>query len=179
MESNPFAFFAEAKLELENPQYWETLFAEYLEAMDLDFSNNKTLAAFRDFQGAAFTGLTQGVVYESTSRDSEHFLIFACQLFDGTNGTVNQTDWLPGISDSLAKNGKLEINNNGSIVERLDLTAFVPESQNEAAQTVWKLGKPILWSAQTDLLVRLIFPTAIGTADYNIGFSPIGFKLIS
>jgi hypothetical protein len=177
--SNPFYFAPAAKLALENPQYWQKQFAQFLEAMGINSEIPKTLATFADFGAATLATLQAATIYDNITDANEHFLIFGFQLLDGSNATLSATDWVPGISDASAKNGNLTIANNGTDEVRLPLTTFVPETQNEAQQTVWYLPKPVFQIGQTPLKARVELPAVPLTADYNLAFQPFGFKLIS
>jgi hypothetical protein len=110
--------------------------------------------------------------------DSEHFIITAIRIYQGTNATLNQTAWTPGVAAGDAQNGNFNITNSGTIVMKdMPFTMF-SQGTNNADGGYLVLSKPIVWLAQTQLQMACTWPVILSTATLNLRVEFIGLKLI-
>lgn len=167
------------------PNKWiiTDVFAQWLASYgNLQYDQSKTIAKTVSYFQKAIVGATtmeflQGQA-EQQNPASEHFQINAIQVYTGAAATLNQTDWARGVTDALTKNGGFIIkNNNSDETEEIPFTQFIPAT-NDASSGLFILDKPIMWVAQTPLLVTGKWPTAIATANLNMRIELVGIKLI-
>lgn len=110
--------------------------------------------------------------------DSEHFVITAYRMYQGTNAVVLSTSWTPGVTDGIANNGTITINNNGTNVSKdLPLTVF-SSGTNNADGGYYELSKPVVWVGQTVMQALITFPIPVATATLNLRLEFFGLKLI-
>jgi len=166
-----------------DPQLWIRVMTNIMTIEGLTYSNPKTLAKFTQKQQMLVTGLNSvslsganGLNYP----DSEHFLIFGIQAFDGAAAAIGSTNWQPGISDAIAKNGQMTVTNNGTkVLKDYEIRNFLPSTGNaDVSESYIVLDKPILLRAQTTLDITLNFSTVVATANYNIDMDLFGYKFI-
>ncbi len=115
---------------------------------------------------------------EIKPQENEHFVVMGMRFLDGANSTLLSTAWVGGVDDPLAMQGQFDVLSNGLRVAKekplLDFT-----TAEEEADAGWNLlPMPILWEAQTDLELNIVFPAAPTTTDYNLAAELWGWKLI-
>jgi hypothetical protein len=125
-------------------------------------------------------GLINGGVNGGSYNDSEHFLILGLRVLQGANAVLNATAWATGVTDALALNGRITLENNGTQeLKDIPLTQFAASTGNADLDSgTLIIEKPILWIGQTPLAVRATFPTVLATATLNMRVELIGFKMI-
>ncbi len=174
-----FTFFQNAWNNFFNPNAWLVQFENWIKFYNLTYDNSKTLAtSVFSFNAIAVGQTTVNIIPQQQNPSSEHFMITAFAIFDGANAVLGETDWSQGISDALAKQGTLTIQNAGTTeLFEFPLRELIPAS-GDSGSGKFVLLKPIMWKAQTNLSAFISFPTAPTTATYNVALDILGLKLI-
>lgn len=144
-------------------------------ATNLSFFNGAFTPQRSNFPGGSFQ-LPQ----------SEHMLILGLKIYDGAAATVEQTNWQPGVSDALVKNGNIDVLVNGQkVITAVPMTAFDTNatSATTAGRTdenrgFYYLTEPIALLGQTTLNINLALLTATATANYNLRVELHGIRFI-
>jgi hypothetical protein len=121
-----------------------------------------------------------------SNNESEHFVILGIRAYQGANATVAATDWQPGISDALGKQGLMQVVSNGvRVLRAIPLTNFFPNALSATAAGVTSdsqgfnyLSEPIAWLAQTTCELQVQWGTAPATANLNMRFEYHGMQFI-
>lgn len=180
--------------DLSNPDIMKQQFVKYCASKGIKINQDKTLAVFTAYVNAVAVGnaninfnfpdgsfgVTNGGLAGSTYPDSEHMLILGVKMLSGVNASLPATAWVQGVTDAATLNGRIAINNNGTIVLKdLPVTRF-PASTNNADLDggFVALDVPLFWVGQTTLFVNALFPTATAVANSNLRVELIGLKLI-
>lgn len=180
--------------DLSNPDKFIQLVKEFWAKKGVKIQQDKTVAVYTAFVNAVAVGnpivtfnfpdvtfgTANGGASGATFPDSEHMLIVGMKLYQGANASLTATPWSQGITDAALLNGRLSINNSGTVVLKdLPLTRF-PSSTNNADLDggYFMFDNPIAWVGQTSLFATCLFPTATATANTNLRMELIGIKLI-
>jgi hypothetical protein len=143
---------------------------------------SKYIASFFAVDQKLVTGLQTVRFYGPTFiyPESEDFIAFGIRVLSGTNAALGSTDWVPGVTDAIAKNGRLDLNNNGSVeLKQIPMTAFTPSANNADVNAgTLMFMKPVALKSQTEFYIDVTFPTVVATANHNLRFELIGQKLI-
>lgn len=156
-----------------------------------DFNNSKRWAPYVTPFNVAVVGLPivnismngSGITANGDTLpypESEHFLVYGIRVMGGAGAALGSIDWQLGVSDAIAKNGRVSLNNNGdTVIKNLPLTVFNPSTNsNDVEAGVYYLTVPILWRAQTTMDLQFTFPTNVATANASLRWEFIGYKLI-
>lgn len=164
------------------PDGINALMINYMSSRALPYDNAKTVAEYsQDFKAVvAGAQIVNFVQSGFTYNDSEHFIVLQIAVYEGANATLAATDWEPGVSDNLAKNGNLSFRVNGAqVLAPTPFTRFIPSTGNATVQGYYlPLAKPIFIQAQTTFEIVGQFPTVVSTTNYNMNIQLTGIKLI-
>lgn len=109
---------------------------------------------------------------------AEHTIITAVKIYDGNNATIQSTDWNVGCTLPATKNATMTIVANGvTYVRNMPLLQANDEVTDESRGTIY-LAEPVIWPAQTDLQISVLFPTAPAASD-NIRLEVVGIGTVS
>lgn len=110
--------------------------------------------------------------------ESEHMIISRLRMYQGASANPEESNWLAGVSDALAKNGRLSISSNGVLqMAPLPLTAFNPTLTTDEIG-VFDLMEPIVILGQTDAQAQVFFTDAPATANLNLRLVYEGIRFI-
>jgi hypothetical protein len=198
---NPTALFF-ARMQKANKQAPGTLVSlmtNFFRANYGDLSIPKTAADFILYDQLRAAGNTQLNFFSgaySTARSnfpgqfilpqSEHAIIMGLRILDGANATTEASNWQPGVSDALAKNGQLNVSINGqTVLTGLPNTGFDSNalSATAAGETDENRGffflyEPLVLLGQQQITAGMTFPTAPATANYNLRLELHGVRFI-
>lgn len=110
--------------------------------------------------------------------ESEHMVLQRIKCYQGIAANPEESPWLAGVSDALAKNGRLTISCNGvaQLVD-LPLTAFNPTVTDDSIGC-FDLQEPIVILGQTDAKAQVTFTDAPATANLNLRLVYEGIRFI-
>jgi hypothetical protein len=159
----------------------------------------KTAADFILYDQLAVVGLTSASFFTgayTTNRSNfpgsfvlpqgEHAIITGIKFMFGANATVSSTNWEPGVSDALVKQGLVSISINGQVVTtQLPLTAFDNNALSATAQgsTDENRGyfffyEPLVLLGQQQIALNITWGTAPATANANLRCELHGVRFI-
>lgn len=89
--------------------------------------------------------------------DSEPMIVTAIGLRDGQAGTLEDTDWVDGVSLAVVKNATMTAEINGETVLRNFPLAAASDERTDFSRGVIELSEPVLWMPQTPAEVNVQF----------------------
>ena len=159
----------------------------------------KTAADFVLYDQLAVVGLTSANFFTgaySTTRSNfpgsfvlpqgEHAIITGLRVAYGANATVAATDWQPGVSDALTKQGLMTISINGQVVTtQLPLTVFdnnalaaTVQGSTDATRGYFFFYEPLVLLGQQQISCNITWGTAPATANSNLRVELHGVRFI-
>lgn len=180
--------------DLANPDQLVQLVKGYWAKKGIKINQDKTVAPFTAYVNAVAVsqtsiqfnfpdgtfGTTSGGVSGSTYPDSEHMLIVGIRVLQGASATLALSPWVQGVADPNILNGRMTLNNNGTIaLKDVPLSRFPVSTGNaDLDGGYYQLDQPIAWVGQTSLFVNVAIPTATAVANTNLRMELVGIKLI-
>lgn len=176
--------------QIKNPGKLQEQFIKYLEAAGLPIDNSKTIAAVAlydqrviagtlvtKFFTGTFNPASTNVVGSFVRPQSEHFMITHMRWAEGSNATINNTNWSQGASSPETKNSRISVlNNSEQELKKYPLLEFLEDLTTKDKGLI-TLEEPILWSGQTELDITFEAVTN-PTANVNGRLTLIGIGLI-
>lgn len=113
-----------------------------------------------------------------TLPESEHMIIMSLKMYQGAAANPEESNWVPGVSDALAKNGRLTLTTNG-VVQLIDLplTAFQSVTTDDSTGK-FDLMENIVILGQTNAQATVSFTDAPTTANLNLRLVYEGIRFI-
>jgi hypothetical protein len=117
---------------------------------------------------------------------SEHMIILGIQAWENiSTDALDECDWLPGISDPIAKNGNFQIMVDGNnMTPYLPATVFDNNQQTtgtagatNAERGIYRLQMPIAWVGQTQLKLNFVLNNGkTPTTNSKLRFGLVGLR---